>query len=87
MFIYAMIYYVVIPVSIQEAPIHFKLQKAPEVLPQTNLLMFTPQPALACHLPIESALTEYQRIATQAYDAALNESHADTMTDDNASAT
>jgi len=32
-FFYAMIYYLVIPVSIQEAPLHFKLQKAPEVIP------------------------------------------------------
>ena len=55
-------YYFIMPVLTQEAPLHFSL-KTHDVAP--GGIGFTPQPTLICHLPIESALTEFNRKATE----------------------
>ena len=64
---YFAVYYFIMPVLIQEAPIHFSLQKfdSNDKTVAPGGIGFAPQPALFCHLPIESALTEFKRKVTQ----------------------
>ena len=62
---YFAIYFLIMPVLVQEAPLHFGLQQAQDAEKiARGGIGFAPQPALYCNLPIESALTEFKRKAT-----------------------
>ena len=68
--IYGLAYYFLIPTNIQEAPLHFKLQKfdiadnTPNTADSPPKRDFLRQAALYSHIEIESALSEFQRKAT-----------------------
>ena len=63
---YFAVFYFIMPVLRQEAPIHFTIQQAKDSEKlQYGGVGFAPQPALYCHLPVDSAFTEFRRRATQ----------------------
>ena len=62
--IYGLAYYFLIPTNIQEAPLHFKLQKFDNPSSAVDSPQFMRQAVLSSHINIESALSEFQRKAT-----------------------
>lgn len=77
--IYAAVYYLVIPVTLQEVPLNFNMQNAADMQQKPSSMAFAPQPSLFCTLPIMSALTDYQRKATQAYRSSTGEIHEEVV--------